>query len=107
MDHRPATAQGAAETRRKVGDPEVPDQFTRACRPFKKAFILTRSPSAPRRAFPQARPNEVRDAKNNEAHCAMKKERHVCERPRDGKRAVSRERQCLDETAVSRENAAG
>jgi hypothetical protein len=38
-------------------------------------------PGAPRRAFPQARPSEVRDAKNNE--------RHVCGRARVGERPVS------------------
>jgi len=32
---------------------------------------------------------EVRDAKNNEAHGAMKKERHVCARRRVGEPAVS------------------
>ena len=34
-------------------------------------------------------PCEVRDAKNNEAHGAMKKERHVCARRRVGERPVS------------------
>jgi hypothetical protein len=33
--------------------------------------------------------SEVRDAKNNEAHGAMKKERHVCARRRVGEQAVS------------------
>ena len=32
---------------------------------------------------------EVHDAKNNEAHGAMKKERHVCARRRVGEAAVS------------------
>jgi hypothetical protein len=76
----------------QIADPD-PAYFTRARRLFKKAFILTPpTPSAPRRAFPQARPNEVRDAKNNEAYGAMKKERHVCARRRIGDWAVSRER---------------
>ena len=43
---------------------------------------------------------EVREAKNKEltfadareVHAAPNKARHVCERPRDGERAVSRER---------------
>ena len=33
-------------------------------------------------------PCEVRDAKNNEAHGAMSKERHVCARRRVGEPAV-------------------
>ncbi len=33
--------------------------------------------------------SKVRDAKNNEAHGAMKKERHVCARRRVGEPAVS------------------
>jgi hypothetical protein len=41
-----------------------------------------------KKAFQQGR-NEVRDAKSNEAHGAMKKERHVCARRRVGEPAVS------------------
>ncbi|WHZ26392.1 MAG: hypothetical protein OJF51_001187 [Nitrospira sp.] len=57
---------------------------------FKKAAVLTR-PAPARQDAPlrkQGR-SEVRDAKNNEAHGAMKKERHVCARRRVGEPAVS------------------
>jgi hypothetical protein len=57
---------------------------------LKKVSNLTR-PTPARQDAPfhgQGR-SEVRDAKNNEAHGAMNKERHVCARRRVGKPAVS------------------
>jgi hypothetical protein len=45
-----------------------PAYFTKARRLFKKTFILTRPPQRAKTPFPQARPSEVRDAKNNESH---------------------------------------
>jgi hypothetical protein len=53
---------------------EVTDPIQITHRMFKKAF--------------QQGHSEVRDAKNNEAHGAMKKERHVCARRRVGEPAV-------------------
>ena len=72
-----------------------------AYRVFKKAVDLTR-PTPERQDVPLhgGGRSKVRDAKNNdvtfaderEVHVAPNKTRHVCERPRDGARALSRER---------------
>ena len=71
---------------------KIGDRAQAITRVFKKAADLTRPTPARRDAPLHGRGRSgVYDA-NNEAHGAMKKERHACGRPRDGERAVSRGR---------------